>query len=102
VRIDWARPADTIYNLIRGCNPQPGATTTWRGQRLKIFDCQRELLPQTAASGEVTGITADGFWVAASVGAILIKRVQLQGQAKLKAAEFITASGLKIGDRLNT
>jgi methionyl-tRNA formyltransferase len=101
-RIDWARPADTIYNLIRGCNPQPGATTTWRGQRLKVFDCQRQLLPQTVAPGEVTGIAADGFSVAASDGTILVKRVQFQGQAKIKAAEFTAGSGLKVGDRLNT
>ena len=101
-RIDWAQPVDTIYNLIRGCNPQPGATTTWHGQRLKIFDCQRQLLPQTAAPSEVTGIAADSFWVAASDGALLIKRVQPEGQVKLKAADFITASGLKVGDQLNT
>src|SRR5262244_1152228 len=24
-RIDWSLHIDTIYNLIRGCNPQPGA-----------------------------------------------------------------------------
>ncbi len=101
-RIDWSQPVNTIYNLIRGCNPQPGAATTWRGQRLKIFDCQRQRLLQTAAPGEVTGIAADGFWVAASDGAILIKRVQPEGQTKINAAEFIAASGLKAGDQLNT
>ncbi len=101
-RIDWSQPVDTIYNLIRGCNPQPGATTTLHGRQLKTFDCQRQLLPQTAAPGEVTDIAADGFWVAASDGALLIKRVQPEGQAKLKAADFSAASGLTVGDRLNT
>ena len=24
-RIDWKKPGNEIYNLIRGCNPQPGA-----------------------------------------------------------------------------
>ena len=27
-RIDWAKPVDQVYNLIRGCNPAPGAWTT--------------------------------------------------------------------------
>ena len=101
-RIDWTQPVDTVYNLIRGCNPQPGAITTWHGQQLKIFDCQRDLLPQTAAPGEVTGTATDGFRVAASDGAILIKRVQPEDQAKIKAVEFIAASGLKVGDQLDT
>ena len=101
-RIDWAQPVDTIYNLIRGCNPQPGASTTLRGQRLRIFDCQRELPPQTAVPGEVTDISVGGFRVAARDGAILIKRIQLEGQAKIKAADFVVASGLKVGDQLGT
>lgn len=25
VRIDWSKPANEVYNLIRGCNPAPGA-----------------------------------------------------------------------------
>ncbi|HEY1385117.1 MAG TPA: methionyl-tRNA formyltransferase, partial [Dongiaceae bacterium] len=29
--IDWSRPASAVYNLIRGCNPQPGAWTTHKG-----------------------------------------------------------------------
>jgi methionyl-tRNA formyltransferase len=101
-RIDWSQPVDTIYKLIRGCNPQPGANTTWHSQRMKIFDCEWQQLPQTPAPGEVIGIAADGFWVAARDGALLIKRLQPQGQAKITAADFIAASGLQVGDRLNT
>ncbi len=100
--INWAWPVDTIYNLIRGCNPQPGAFTTWHGRRLKIFDCQREPLQQTAMPREVISIAEDGFRVAASDGAILIKRIQLEGQTKVKATDFVAVSGLKIGDRLDT
>ena len=37
--IDWNRSVGEIYNLIRGCNPQPGAWTTYNGEVLQIFDC---------------------------------------------------------------
>src|SRR5579871_891060 len=30
--IDWAKPIDHVYNLIRGCNPAPGAWTTVGGK----------------------------------------------------------------------
>ncbi|MEE8473329.1 MAG: methionyl-tRNA formyltransferase, partial [Dehalococcoidia bacterium] len=42
--ISWGEPAAGVYNLIRGTNPQPGATTRYRGGELKIFDCR--LLPE--------------------------------------------------------
>ena len=40
-RIDWARPVDHVYNLIRGCNPAPGAWTTLGGKTLQIFDARK-------------------------------------------------------------
>src|SRR4030042_787704 len=30
--LDWRRPARKVFNFIRGCDPQPGATTTFRGE----------------------------------------------------------------------
>ncbi len=34
--IDWRRPAETIYNRLRGFTPWPGAYTTYRGAQLLI------------------------------------------------------------------
>ena len=34
-KIDWAKPIDHVYNLIRGCNPAPGAWTTFNGKKLR-------------------------------------------------------------------
>lgn len=102
VAIHWEWPAVQVYNLIRGSNPQPGAVTAFRGKRLKIFDCQRQVLPGPAGSGEVLAIGEEGFWVAAGDGSILVKRVQPEGGAKIKAPEFVAASGLRVGDRLGT
>src|SRR5436305_4163853 len=42
-RIDWAKPIDHVYNLIRGCNPAPGAWTTFNGKKLQIFDARKTL-----------------------------------------------------------
>ena len=40
-RIDWAKPVDFVYNLIRGCNPAPGAWTTLNGKKVQIFDARK-------------------------------------------------------------
>src|SRR5438552_2822417 len=39
--IDWTRPAGEVHDLIRGCDPQPGAHTTWRGSRLRLYEPHR-------------------------------------------------------------
>jgi methionyl-tRNA formyltransferase len=98
--IDWKEPTLKIYNLIRGTNPQPGATTSYGSTRLKIFDSELRTGVAKGAPGEVVEITDAGFLVAASGGAILIKRVQPKGSPKIAAADFISQSGLAVGDHL--
>ncbi len=99
--IDWTKPAQQVYNLIRGCNPQPGAHTTLRGKRLRIFDCK--LAP--AAGGEpgtVLQVAGEGFIVALNGGTLGVHRVQPDGSGKVKAPEFAASAGLKAGDRLGS
>ena len=36
--LDWQKDAQTVYNLIRGTNPQPGAWGILKGQKIKVFD----------------------------------------------------------------
>ena len=96
--IDWHQPASKIYNLIRGTNPQPGATTTLGNKQFKVFDS--ELRAGGGLPGEIIDIVEQGFVVTAIDGAIFIKRVQLSRSAKIGAAEFASQMGLKVGDRL--
>ncbi len=96
--IDWSKPAADVYNLIRGTNPQPGAWTTLNGKTLQIFDSE-----PTEASGDpgtVTDVTDAGVTVAADGGGILVKRVRLDGGAKVAAMEIVAATGIKAGTRL--
>ncbi|HEY8491189.1 MAG TPA: methionyl-tRNA formyltransferase [Dehalococcoidia bacterium] len=100
--IDWSRPAREVYNLIRGCNPQPGATARLDGAPLKIFDCA--LQPEAAdgaAPGTVLAVTDQGVTVALDGGTLLVKRVQPPGSPKVSAADFARAAGLAPGRRLS-
>lgn len=101
MEINWNYPINVVYNVIRGSNPSPGANTAFRGEALKVFDCEkRKTDGGMKAPGTVLEIADDGFLVAGVGGSIFVKRVQPQGGAKLKAAEFVAASGLKVGDKL--
>jgi methionyl-tRNA formyltransferase len=98
--INWSQPIQQVYNLIRGANPSPGASTTYKGEKLKIFDSSLLQTQYNAMQGEIVSISDEGFIVAGNGGGILIKRVQPAGGGKANASEFIAASGLKVGDRL--
>lgn len=96
--IDWGRPVADVYNLIRGCNPQPGAWTTHGGAELQIFDARRT--EGDGTPGEVVSVSVDGVTVQAAGGRILVKRVRPAGGAKVPAADWATEAGLAPGARL--
>lgn len=96
--IDWSRPQAEVHNLIRGCDPQPGAHTTWRGARLRLFEPRRVDAP-AAAPGTVVGIEEQGLVVATAGGAVRCARARGDG-AKAAAAEVAGALGVARGDRL--
>jgi methionyl-tRNA formyltransferase len=98
--IDWRRPAATVYDLIRGANPSPGAWTTFQDKRLKLFDAQLLEASGETLPGTVVAVEAEGFLVACRGGSILVKRVQEAGMPKVKASEFALTAGLVPGDRL--
>ena len=98
--INWHHLASQIYNLIRGTNPQPGATTSFGDQRFKVFDSALLAGVSGGLPGEIIDFTQQGFVVAAQGEAIVMKRVQIKGSPKIDANEFAGQVGLKAGDRL--
>ena len=99
--IDWSKPVDEVYNLIRGTNPQPGAWTTLNGQTVQIYDCEKRNSNSDSVSGQVTDCLDSGFSVAASSGEILVKRVRF-GSEKMSAVQFAGSCELKQGDSFGT
>jgi methionyl-tRNA formyltransferase len=96
--IDWSKPVDEVYNLIRGTNPQPGAWTTFDGNALKIFDCAK--VDADGEPGTVADVSDDSFTIATNGGGIQIKRVRPHDDKKISAADFIEKSGISKGARL--
>src|SRR3546814_19306056 len=65
-QIDWSKPVDEVYNLIRGPNPPPGAWTPFKGNELKIFDSRQ--VAGDGAPGTVLAAEGDSSTVAAHAG----------------------------------
>jgi len=100
VEIDWSKPTQEVWNLIRGANPQPGAWTRHAGTTVKIYDCAKELGGGKASPGEVTAVGDDGITVACADGRIQIQRVRPEGGKKVTAAEYLAESPVSVGDKL--
>ncbi len=103
-RIDWVRPVEQVYNLIRGCNPAPGAWTTFNGTKLQIFDCRKIVFRRFAevkgGIGEVAEVTEHSFKITAHGGQIEVLRAKLGDGKKLPAGELARSAQLSPGDRL--
>ncbi len=99
VEIDWSKPVQEVYNLVRGANPQPAAWTTHGGSTLQIFEC-RKITDGGGAPGEVTAMAGDSITVAAGDGQIEVQRVRPEGKGKMSAGEFAGSVALKVGARL--
>ena len=96
-RIDWAKPIDHVYNLIRGCNPAPGAWTTVAGTTLQIFDARKILFRRFAdVPGKIGGVTdvgAQSFKVTAQGGQIEVLKAKLGDGKKVGGGEVAQAAG---------
>jgi methionyl-tRNA formyltransferase len=97
--INWSAPIDRVYNLIRGTNPQPGATTYFHGKTLKIFDAKPIYDIVGGLPGQIVNSSADGVMVSLKRGAILVQKVQMNRSSKIEAAKFAKQARLEIGDR---
>ena len=95
-RINWTKPAQEVYNIIRAGNPQPGAWTLHDGAEVKIFDSG--LSDAGGEPGAVVAIDDDSISIAAGEGAIRVKRLRA-GAGKVLAAEYVASSNLSVGDR---
>ena len=104
-RIDWGKPWRQIHNLIRGCNPAPGAWTTLDGNTLQVFEAKP--LPARGPKGiggkmgEIVTVEADGFTVVCADGRIKVLRVKPADGGKVGAGDYAAAAKLAAGTRLS-
>ena len=100
-KIDWAKPIAQVYDLIRGCNPAPGAWTTLAGKKVQIFDARKHVFRRFAdvvgKMGEVSDVTDASFKVTAQGGTVEVLRARGEDGKKLSGGEFARANGIANG-----
>jgi len=104
-RINWFAHLDAIYNLIRGCNPSPGAWTTIGGCRVRLFDARKHVARRfgdvAGKIGEICAVGDQSLQIAVQGGRLEVFKVRVDGGEKMTAAAFAAAAGLKLGSNVS-
>jgi len=99
--IDWTKSGKDIYNLIRGCDPQPGAHATLEGKRVHFYGAKLKPAEQSSPPGVLLNCDENGLAIAATDGIIEIAKVRPEGGPKGAVQDFFRNAGLKIGQRFS-
>ena len=103
-KINWHNHVDFIYNLVRGCNPAPGAWTTLQGKKVQLFDARKHVFRTFAAVqgkiGEISGIDANSIRITAQGGQLEVFKLKHEDGKKISAVEFTKDAGLVVGAQL--
>ena len=95
--VDWSKPAPDVYNLVRGCDPQPGAYSSIKGSKVRFYKASLLESPADKVPGEIVEINAGEVVVALNGGALGIGKVRDAAGAKVAAGEFARNTGLQAG-----
>jgi methionyl-tRNA formyltransferase len=105
-RINWHSHIDLTYDLIRGCNPAPGAWTTFNDKKLFAFEARKHPARTfTQFKGEVGSVAAIGeqsIFIAVQGGQIELLRVRYDTGKKLPAPQFCAEAGVQVGAKLGS
>jgi methionyl-tRNA formyltransferase len=89
--IDWSAPALQIHNKVRGLSPAPGAWSTFRDKRVKIFRT-RVVDGRTLSPGGAT-LDSGRLVVGTGDGGLVLEEAQLAGKKRMGGADL--ANGLR-------
>ena len=94
--IAWTAPADRIIRLVRALAPEPGASTRFRGEPLKVLAAAEDHDPTSAGQpGQIVAADDRGVLVATGSGGIRLVDVAPAGRRRMSAAAW--ARGARFG-----
>jgi methionyl-tRNA formyltransferase len=100
--IDWSKSASDLYNLVRGCDPQPGAYSTLKGEKIRFYKASLIEATEETSPGQVISIGVGEVVVALNGGALKVGKMKGEQGAKLAADEFAQEMDLKVGMRFGS
>jgi methionyl-tRNA formyltransferase len=96
--LDWSNDARDLVNRCRALSPEPGATTTFRGDDLKVFG--GELVEASGDPGAIVEVDKDGFVVATGDGGFRPLALAPSSRGRMRSRDFVNGYRPTLGERL--
>lgn len=98
-KIDWNKPAQSIFKLVKGLSPVPCAYTFVKNEsqkvfKLKIIDAELSETKTTETPGYITTTSDRRIIIQCLDSAIEVKRLQLEGKKAMDAKDFLNGIAL--------
>ena len=93
--IDWNNNAESIFNLIRGLSPFPGALTKLDDKIFKIFVAQKEICKHANPAGSIITDHKTYLKFACANGYLDILDLQLEGKKRMQVQDFLRGYKIK-------
>lgn len=97
--VDFGSSVRDVYNLIRGCDPQPGAYVLHKGKKIRFYEAKFFSSGVEKQSGEIVSIGQGALGIAVRGGLITVAKLRIEKGEKMGPLAFAEATGMKIGDR---
>ncbi|WP_118988001.1 methionyl-tRNA formyltransferase [Photorhabdus sp. CRCIA-P01] len=100
-RIDWKLSARQIHNLVRGCDPKPGAWSTHRGKELVICKSgvkEDQFAATEAPPGQILHIGELGLTVKCGQGVIELLDYRNSAGTRRPVNDLISEGKFNLGD----
>ena len=98
--IDWTESPEAIVRWVRALSPRPAATTTFRGQALKVLAAAVDHQDSSGPPGTIVGSGERGVLVRASGGGVRLVAVAPSGRKRMDAAAWARGARFVAGERL--
>lgn len=98
-RVDWAAPALRVDRLVRACTPAPGAWTTFRDTRLRLYPV-RVVGSDAGLQPGVLRVERDRVLAGTGSTPVELGDIQPQGKRRMHALEWVRGVRPADDDRL--
>lgn len=88
-RINWSKPVEELFNMVRGLSPYPAAFTIMNEKMLKIYKAKKEFIIPTHIEGEYETDGKTFLKIACTNGYLHLLEIQLEGKKKMGIEEFL-------------
>jgi len=98
-RVDFTAPALAVDRLIRGVTPDPGAWTTFRGERIKLGPVSPQTDAPPLAPGELL-VQRRRVLAGTATTAVALGEVQAPGKRRMPAPDWARGTRIEAGESL--